>query len=243
MKRIVLFCLMICMLVAAGCSKTETPDDLYNLALRDSAFADEDEILPLVEITKESSAITWNQDYDKVFMLSWHNDPNSYKPGEEFTCTDSEIWTFTDKEIIAWYSENKNKVTDWELRLKQLIGLPPDSDYTHFSAFWVEEEELIRPAYQTNITQQLTADDLDGSKLGEFKNWFDDNIIWSYFDSAYPWTRLGYTYDWAENETEYGLSEFIILKNAAIEVEFTLTTQEFIVWLEEESTKLADNHD
>ena len=29
-------------------------------------------------------------------------------------------------------------------------------------------------------------------------------------DNRYPWTRLGYTYDWADNGKEYGLSESLI---------------------------------
>ena len=53
------------------------------------------------------------------------------------------------------------------------------------------------------------------------------------FDSAYPWTRLGYTYDWADNGQEYGLSEFLIRQGAEVEVAFTMTTEEFIAWLGE----------
>ena len=61
-----------------------------------------------------------------------------------------------------------------------------------------------------------------------YKSWFDDNIIHSYYDSAYPWTRLGYTYDWGAKDTEYGLSEFLVQQGAAVTVEYTLPTEEFI---------------
>ena len=50
---------------------------------------------------------------------------------------------------------------------------------------------------------------------------------------AYPWTRLGYTYDWNEAGDEYGLTEFIILPGSEVEIEWTLTTDEFIAWLSE----------
>ena len=62
----------------------------------------------------------------------------------------------------------------------------------------------------------------------EFKAWFDDNILWSYFYGEYPWTRLGYTYDWADNGTEYGMTEFIVESGAEVKVEFTETTEEFL---------------
>lgn len=52
--------------------------------------------------------------------------------------------------------------------------------------------------------------------------------IISYFEGAYPWTRLGYTYDWADNDTEYGLTEFLVLNKSKVKVEFTDTTAEFI---------------
>ncbi|MBR4798868.1 MAG: hypothetical protein IK047_01255, partial [Clostridia bacterium] len=55
----------------------------------------------------------------------------------------------------------------------------------------------------------------------------DGNIIWSYFDSAFPWTRLGYTYDWADNGTEYGLSEFLVFSGAKAKVEYTYSVDEF----------------
>ena len=61
-----------------------------------------------------------------------------------------------------------------------------------------------------------------------YKAWFDDNIIWSYFDSAFPWTRLGYTYDWYDNGKEYGLSEFLIFSGAKVKIEYTYSVDEFV---------------
>lgn len=211
---------------------TPDTDALYAAAVEDAVFATEEEILPLVTITKDSSLVTWNEDGTKVLMLSWHRYPDSYPDGAAFDCVYGEVWTFTDKEILSWYNKNANGVTDWELRFEQLIGLPEETEYTHFTAFWVEPAELIRPAYEPDITKQLTAAALTGEKLGEHEEWFDDNTVGSYFDSAYPWTRLGYTYDWAEGSGEYGLSEFIILPNSTVEVEFTVSTAEFLTMLE-----------
>ena len=74
------------------------------------------------------------------------------------------------------------------------------------------------------------ADDKDE----DFVQWFNSNIISSYFEEyRYPWTRLGYTYDWADNGSEYGLSEFLVLKDAQVDVEYTKTTDEFIEYINE----------
>ncbi len=184
-------------------------EELYRESVSDSVFAEADEIFPLVAIEADSPFVTWSADEDKVLMLSWNDTPEEYLEGTEIVVK-GEIWTFTDREIASWYSDNKKGVKDWDLRLKQLIGLPPESSYTHVTAFWCDPEELFRPCYETDITKQLDVNLLDGSALGDYESWFDGNTLWSYFDSAYPWTRLGYTYDWAEGGSEYGLSELII---------------------------------
>lgn len=203
------------------------------MAVEDAKLADGDEIYPLVTLTPDSDMVTWNENGTKVLLLSWHEHPNSYISGESFTCTYGDIWTFTDREILAWYDVNSESVKDWELRLEQLIGLPANADYTHFSAFWVDLDEVIRPAYQTDVTKQVTADLLDGSALGAYKEWFDGNAEYSYSEETpYPWTRLGYTYDWSGGKSEYGLTEFLILADSVIEVEWTKTTEEFIKWME-----------
>lgn len=221
-----------CLLSLFGCA-AKTTEKLYLSAVEDAKRAEENEILPLVTLTSDSDMVTWNDDGTKVLLLSWHKYPESYIAGESFTCTYGEIWTFTDKEILSWYDENSEGITDWELRLEQLIGLPAGAEYTHVSAFWVDLDELIRPAYQTDVTKQMTANLLDGSSLGEYKEWFDGNAEYSYSDETpYPWTRLGYTYDWADNGREYGLSEFLILADSVIEVEWTKTTDEFVDWME-----------
>lgn len=219
-----------CLLSLFGCA-AKTTEKLYLSAVEDAKQAEENEILPLVTLTPDSDMVTWNDDGTKVLLLSWHKCPDI--AGESFTCTYGEIWTFTDKEILSWYDENSEGITDWELRLEQLIGLPAGAEYTHVSAFWVDLDEVIRPAYQTDVTKQMTANLLDGSSLGEYKEWFDGNAEYSYSDETpYPWTRLGYTYDWADNGREYGLSEFLILADSVIEVEWTKTTDEFVDWME-----------
>ena len=39
---------------------------------------------------------------------------------------------------------------------------------------------------------------------------------------------LGYTYDWADNGTAYGLSEFLIFSGATVNIEYTLSVSELI---------------
>lgn len=231
MKKTLLISLAICILLFGGCSG-RSAERLYRRSVKDAANAEVSEVLPLVTLTPDSDTVTWNEDGARVLLLSWHRHPERYAAGESFECTYGVIWTFTDGEILAWYDENSEGVTDWPLRLKQLIGLPPSSEYTHFTAFWAELDELVRPAFQTDVTKQLTAEELKIPNLGEHGDWFIEYADSAYGKaSPYPWTRLGYTYDWAGNGTEYGLTEFIILEGSTVEIEWTLSTEEFIEWM------------
>ena len=65
-----------------------------------------------------------------------------------------------------------------------------------------------------------------------FKNWFDKEKV-SRSKDAGPWTRLGYTYDWGNPNSKYGLSEFIVKDGAEIEVKFTRKNRAFLTWLKD----------
>lgn len=70
-----------------GCAKekgaVKSPEELYTEAVRDAAFADEDEILPLVSLVEDDDMTTWKD--GKVLLLTWHNYPDSYPEGENVT--------------------------------------------------------------------------------------------------------------------------------------------------------------
>lgn len=216
-------------------------EELYQAAVEDAMIADKDEIHPLVTITRNSNMVTWNETRDKVLMLSWHKDPDHYPEKENVVSGDEPVWTFTDREVVSRYREWKDYSDDYRnKRLRQVTGLKPDADYSHVTAFWVSPADLIRPAYETDVTKQMKLSFSEEDKAGElytswYKEWFDQNIIVSYFDDFHPWTRLGYTYDWADNDKEYGLSEFLIIQGSSVQIEFTKTTNEFIQWLSQQS--------
>lgn len=203
-------------------------EQLYQAAVVDSMEASEDEIYPLVSLTKDDKLVTWD-DQGRVLLCTWHNYPDSYPAGEKVTINWGYVWTFTDKEIAS-NADDLEAAEAPEMRMKQLIGFGPDSKHSTVTAFWVKPEDVLRPAYQSNPTvgSMTTAFAEDEDADSEFRQWFDGNILSSYYYGAYPWTRLGYTYDWADNGKEYGMTEFIVNPGSEVEVEFTETTEEFL---------------
>jgi hypothetical protein len=124
------------------------------------------------------------------------------------------------------------------MRIAQLLGLPPTAatsgdagEYKYMLEMWVSPQDLFRPCPDTEIsdtacetsfpTDSFRMLDPDnkvratvGPEYGVFKtysSWFTNQASYSYTMGAspYPWTRLGYTYDWgSDNHT--GLSEFVL---------------------------------
>lgn len=219
------------LLVLAGCD-TAQPDmgQLWQSAVADAVFSGDDEVMELVTLTPNDPEVIWDETGKRVLLLTWHDYDDPCTPGSRMPSGIGDIWATSLGEMAAWYGEHHRGVTDWSLRFAQLLGVHADEGYTRFTGFWVSPEDVIRPAYVTDVTAQME-NGYDKLPEGPYKDWFDQNILWSYFESDYPWTRLGYTYDWSGGASEYGLTEFLISDSSPTEIAFTFTTDEFVLWL------------
>ena len=172
-------------------------------------------------------------------MVVAHDTPDSYEPGKPVT-VENGLRVFSDREFLDWYRLNKSDVRNWPLRLRQLLGLSREDKITHFSTLWVDPKNIIRSAYNPDITSSEMAcrfEDGDDSQLDSIgmwhRNWFDKAWSTSYRSrGGHPWTRLGYTYDWgAEGRDKYGLSEFLVIGDATVTVHTTKDLKTFVRWL------------
>ena len=218
----------------AGCgAPAPDPEELWAVAMQDAVFSEDSEIRELVTLTAEDPHVIWDESGDRVLLLTWHDYEDACEPGGPVPSGGGDIWATSLGEMEAWYGEHHEGVENWELRFAQLLGVHADEGYTRFTGFWVSPEDVLRPAYLTDVTRQME-NGYDQLRDGPYKDWFDQNILWSYFESDYPWTRLGYTYDWSGGDSEYGLTEFLVPGSGGTEIAFTCTTDEFVLWLEEQ---------
>jgi hypothetical protein len=129
-----------------------------------------------------------------------------------------------------------------KLRLKQRLGLPPQPTYDSFVELTVDPKDLsnlFRPCSDPSTTTNTCAlasppepweirDRLRALKAGNSSDapdyWFLSNYYWSYAPQyQFPWTTLGYTFDWASKEdgsedfVRWGESEFVIPAGAPIQ--------------------------
>lgn len=227
-------CLALSLLTLAGCVSEDAPSnqELWENAMVDAVFSEDDEVMDLVCLTKQDLQVLWDQEGERVLLVTWHDYEEPCAPGDSLAHQD--IWATSLGEMTDWYRENGSGVTDWDLRFAQLLGMPDDGSCTRFSAFWIAPSAVIRPAYVTDVTAQME-NGYDQITDEAYLTWFQDNILYSYFESEYPWTRLGYTYDWSGGDSPYGLTEFLIADGSKAEIAFTASTEEFVAWLDVQS--------
>ncbi|MDH2436155.1 hypothetical protein QCD60_26850 [Pokkaliibacter sp. MBI-7] len=211
-------------LALAGCAgqsyRTMSEQQLqaaYQAAVQDAAVAEPDEISRnLTAIVPGNHALVWDNDQSHVLMVTW----TAWNGYDTQVDTDQqlsrEIWVTAAPQLQQFCRKNSDA-----LRLEQLLGLPPHNGKTRFVELWVQPKDMFRPAPDSEISDHEAEVDFPSSPYiaisNEYKAWFNQLRASSYGDKGYPWTRLGYTYDWG-SASHVGLSEFVIRPGATVHV-------------------------
>jgi hypothetical protein len=239
MNRFILIVIASLFFITNGCDSDRYPvspiensnEEVYLEAVHDAMIAEESEICSsLIAIKPENSYLNWSNGY--VLVVTWTKYGSSYPVNDTVFTWWGETWVTVAPELKDWYKRNpvsKEKIT---LRTEQLLGLPMNSGNNFFVEMWVKPDDLLRPAYDNEINDNTCGLFLPGTVSESYTSWFNENIIYSYYaqndHDKYPWTRLGYTYDWGNPENEIGLSEFIIKKDARVIIKSLTSTEEYI---------------
>jgi hypothetical protein len=128
------------------------------------------------------------------------------------------------------------------LAASKYLGLPPDNTNDSIVELWVDPPYLLRPAINSDITAHsaetefpvslqviptpataLTPKTSPGPGYGpapDYVTWFleRESSIYTAPGGSYPWTGLGYTYNWANPTDPVGASEFVIPKGSPVTV-------------------------
>ena len=237
-KRLTLF-LLVSYLFSACAAQNPTlyQADLkkaYHIAVLDAERAEPSEISKnLVAVVPSNLQLVWKNKNDtqnaRILVVTW-TDYNGYddKIGQSLNLS-REIWVTTSPEIKNFCKTlQENRV----LRLEQLLGLPPKAGKTKFVEMWVKPGDLFRPSADPEISDSEA--ETEFRTANKFVKVSDDYVKWytelkmkSYGDNGYPWTRLGYTYDWGDKRRHIGLSEFVIMPGATVEINAISSTMEY----------------
>lgn len=115
-----------------------------------------------------------------------------------------------------------------EFRYRQVLGLPPDVAKTVFVELWVRPSDIFRPTPDPEIDDRTAALDFPPGTPKAHVRWIEKLRGSSCGDGGYPWTRLGYTYDWGgDPQDDVGFSEFIVRAGATVEVHSVTATASY----------------
>jgi hypothetical protein len=238
LKGLTLLLLLSQLLAACATQQTVLDQDAlkkrYREAVADAAVAEPSEISRnLVAIVPSNSRLVWKNRNDslnaRVLVVTWTN----YNGYDDKICqkvtVSRETWVTTVPEVKNFCKENN--VHD-ALRLEELLGLPPNNGKTKFVEMWVRPADLYRPSADPEITDsEAEIDFRTPNKFikvsDEFKTWYNNQKAQSYGENGYPWTRLGYTYDWGKTGNHVGMSEFVILPGSEVEIDSISSTEAY----------------
>lgn len=213
-------------LILSACKITRITTDkslLYRNAIDDAMYVENKEIdTNLIAITGDS-----------VLVVSWIPQKFKYPDSGTYT-TDRETWVTVVPELSQRMKNNREK--NINLRLQQLLGLPPvELPNKLFIEFWVKPADLFRPCPDKEITDKRCnlcfskQDSVDQEHVKWITNKRLSNYNCDVMYKHYPWTALGYTYDWnPKNKNHRGLSEFVLKKNSVIYVKRITSTEAYL---------------
>ncbi|WMX16626.1 MULTISPECIES: hypothetical protein [unclassified Aureispira] len=237
------FTVLVILLGATACQTTQglqkkLPDALvYQKAIEDAMYATEEKVYDkLVVIDKQNKDLVWKEinGEDYLLVVTWKQNISYYEKyldSSFYNTGNYPIWITTAPELLN--RMKKDPTTDVNRRLVQLLGLPPNATYSYFVEFWVKPEDLFRPCPDPEITDSKCSVCFPSKIDEKHITWINQSRIDRYYPcdlyDQYPWSQLGYTYDWNPKNTQHiGLSEFVIGKNKKIVVHKIYTTEEYL---------------
>lgn len=142
----------------------------------------------------------------KVGVLLRNGDYGKYYKNKRLIGLSGNFWFFIPKEV-----KNKciSKRINNQKRLCQFFGLDTISRRDTIVFLRIDKSRLFRPAYNSNIATRVSSRPNEVRTITSSENkivkWFQDQQR----INLYPWTRMGYTYDWGDLNNHIGATEFV----------------------------------
>lgn len=201
--------------------------ELFQAAVADAEVAEADEIVSdLIAINNENSDLMMDPD-ERVLMVTWTSYPGYDELVGSETTVGVEVWSTVAPRVQEFCRESGLTGSELSLRLEQLLGLPPDNGKDRMVELWVPQEALFRPSPDGEITDSVAQLDFPTDTTPDYMAWIDALTATSYGEGGYPWTRLGYTYDWNPDTSDVGMSEFVITKDSTVIVASVTPTSDY----------------
>ena len=222
--------------LAVGTAAAQVGVQTFEDAIRDAAVAEPDEIVTdLFAINTYNPYLIWrNHDgQSQVLVLSWMSrskleqtfgaSADVMAPEQAGAAPENrDIWITAVPQVRDTCASWGLSGEDLELRLKQFLGLNAEWSYYALVEMWVSPRDIYRPCPDPEIGDTAcTLPEVVEGHFGApadpaFTEWFTNLESISYGPNGAPWTRLGYTYDWGNPDSNVGASEYLIAPSATV---------------------------
>lgn len=214
---------------------TKLPDE-FEAAIADALNPEPDEVVhDLIAIVADEPGLYWKliDGVDHVLMSSVVAKDTYYVDhvGKSYETGSHYLWVTAVPELQK-VCRASGKGAALRKRLRQRLGLTPGAALSAVVEFWVQPMDLFRPAPDNEVTDRTAGLVMPPDTEAWYRKWFNELRSHQYFQStlpgndAYPWTQLGYTYDWGGG-MERGISEFVIRTDRMIGVNAIYDVDEY----------------
>lgn len=204
---------------------SETREARFARAMQDAERAQPEEVAGLVVLSADNPDLRTRtrEGHTEVLMATMTNGVY-YRDsvGQAKRLDHATVWATAVPEVATFCRALGLEGAPLRERVYEYLGLRPESAHPDFVEFWVDISVVVRPCPdpETNdATCGLGAPSEIPFEAGAFRSWFEALAASSYTDTGYPWTRLGYTYDWGAGANERGASEFLVPKGTEVYIE------------------------
>jgi len=233
--------LVFALYLISAAAPPQAPNDSYLAAVADAVLRAPDEVsnsLVAIDAKRSVKVVTWVRADELDGLKDRRN-------GAWLRRAPSDIWVTVApklKEFCQTFVKSRfASLEQLMLRLEQRLGLPPGSSKSAFVEIVIRDpsrtKNLFRPCANPAVTTNTCGVDPPADVIRErHRNWFYRQYYYSFGaaqSDRYPWTGLGYTFDWAGAEAgqsgfvEQGESEFVIPQGAAIRIESAVGTLDY----------------
>jgi hypothetical protein len=206
-------------------------------------------LVPIVHSTPE---LRWDAQ-GRVLMTAWtKRQYYEESVGKPYTFTYGSVW-LTAVPFLRDFCRSLGLPPDaLDTRLRQVLGLRPDNANDAFVQVWIDPRDFFRPCADPEITDRectlnLTVqasppgqcpwqDSLPDQTSAKWVQVSQDHLGWMCDNwsrsfpanphDGYPWTGLGYTYDWGQ-PNPVGQSEFVAPQGTTVVIESITGTAEY----------------
>ncbi len=167
---------------------------------------------------------------EKVSVLTWTGKQTAekfYPIGEATVGID--VWVTLAPQVRRLCESYPTETGALRLRLQQLLGLPAKDEERTFVEMQARVGDIFRPCPDPDPTKAECGNAFPKDVDEDHKSWLAEQVLQRYqaAPQGYPWTRLGYTYDWNPASPRYGASEYVVHKGSKVTVTKKMATTDY----------------